>query len=118
MKKVRNMKRPFAVAILSLTLFQFSAQSAVAVGTYSNARTYVSANEQQMQAAIGWAAIAAGVAVVGAAVGAVVGAYEVGTIVGHAAHDLFGSQAEISYDFERANYTASDFSEFDNTAVN
>ena len=118
MKKVRNMKRPIAVAVLSLALFQFSAQSAVAVGTYNEAKPYPSVSQQQMQPLIGWAAIAAGVAVVGAVAGAVKGAYDVGTIVGHAAYDMFGAQTTVSYDFERANYLATDFSGFDNTALN
>ena len=118
MRKVRNMKRPIAAAVLSLTLLQFSAQSAVAVGTYKKASIQANASEQQMQALVGWAAIAAGVAVVGAVAGAVKGAYDVGTIVGHAAYDMFGSETTISYDFERVNYMATDFSEFDNMAVN
>ncbi|MFD2784404.1 hypothetical protein [Hymenobacter rubripertinctus] len=118
MKKVRNMKRPLAAAVLSLTLLQFSAQSAVAVGTYTKASTHTT-SQLQMAPVFGWAAIGAGVAVVGAAVGAVVGAYEVGTIVGHAAYDMFGAQSTVlSYDYERTNYLATDFSQFDNMALN
>ena len=109
------MKRPLAVALLSLSLFQFSAQSAVAVGSYRHAAPIPTASaNQQMDAAIGWAAIGAGVAVVGAAVGAVVGAYEIGTIVGRAAYDFFGNTSvELSTNFERSSYVATDFSEFD-----
>lgn len=118
MRKIRNIKRPIAAAVLSLTLLQFSAQSAVAVGTYNKVPVRANTNEQHMEALIGWAAIAAGVAVVGAVAGAVKGAYDVGTIVGHAAYGMFGREVAISYNFERANYMATDFSEFDNTAVN
>lgn len=112
MRNLRKMKRPIAAAVLSLSLFQFSIQNAVAVGSYRQAPHY-STMQSQQEASVGWAAIAAGVAVVGAAVGAVVGAYEIGTIVGHAAYDLIGRNNELAIGYERASYKASDFSEFD-----
>lgn len=114
MKRLRIMKRPVAVALLSLSLFQFSARSAVAVGSYHNAPAVPASASHNMESALGWAAIGAGVAVVGAAVGAVVGAYEIGTIVGRAAYDVFGrNSVELSASFERNSYVANDFSEFD-----
>ena len=117
MKNLRKMKRPIAAAVLSLSLFQFSVQNAVAVGSYQQAPTYASMQSHQ-DMAFGWAAIAAGVAVVGAAVGAVVGAYEIGTIVGHAAHDLLGRSNDMASNYERASYVAGDFSQFDNASHN
>jgi hypothetical protein len=118
MKNFRKMKRPIAVAALSLTLFQFSAQQAVAVGNYQQAQSY-QVDQRQVQNAIGWAAIAAGVAVASAAVAAVEGAYNVGTIVGRAAYDLFGKQSNaLAMDFERAQYAPADFSEFDTPTHN
>lgn len=107
------MKRPLAVGLLSLSLFQFSAQNAVAIGSYRNAPTLSNSANREMEAAVGWAAIAAGVAVVGAVVATVEAAYNIGTIVGHAAHDMFGKNQELAANFERASYVADDFSQFD-----
>lgn len=107
------MKRPLAVGLLSLSLFQFSAQNAVAVGSYRNTTT-TSADRAEMEAVMGWAAIAAGVAVVGAVVATVESAYNIGTIVGHAAYDMFGSSQQLAAaNFERDAYVADDFSQFD-----
>lgn len=117
MKAFRKMKRPLAAAALCLTMFQFSAQQAVAVGNYAQARAY-NADQTHVESALGWAAIAAGVAVAGAAAGAVVAAYEVGTIVGRAAADLFGKQQHQAVAFERAAYAADDFSQFDTPTLN
>lgn len=108
-------KKFFSVFLTCLLLLGVSFNNSVA---FAQSSTYNGAATDQMdvQTEASWAAIAAGVAVVSAAVGTVKAAYDIGTIVGHALHDAFGSELEMSASaidvMEAASYDKYDFSAF------
>lgn len=117
MKFLQKAKKPVAVMFLSCALLQFSAQNAVAIGAYHNTRQETNSAIMQDELAVGAMAIAAGVGIIAAAMKAT---YDVGVMVGHLAHDLFGAQQEeLAFaTYEKQQYAADDFSQFDNSSVN
>lgn len=113
----QSVKKFFAVFFTCLMLLGASFQNSV---VFANTTQYRDAQlgEANTEAALGWGAIAAGVAAVGAVAAAVKGAYDIGTIVGNALYDAFGPEEELQTAtvldiIEAQQYDRMDFATFD-----